>query len=371
MASVVGTGGFEPPAPCSQSRCATRLRHVPAGGVYPTHGGFWIGGSEPKLMTLTTVLFHDGRCRPEPLPFEQISDVLAAGSDLVWVDVVLPTEEEIQQLAEEFSLPPLAVEDALEAHQRPKIDRYQNCLFAVAYGAAIVDGGLQLSEVGLFAAPHFAITVRHQPALNIDRVGERLQACPKELSEGGGFVMYVVFDHIVDGYFEALEYLQDRIVETEERLLTTTSGDGDLPAVFRLRHDIVRFRRAVAPLREVLNTLLRRDETVLDPALDEHFRDLSDHVIKVYEELDMGRELLATAVEGHMSVVSNRLNNVVLKVSAWAAIIAVPTFIASVYGMNFRHMPELHWTLGYPFAGGLMLAVGGLLYALFHRRDWL
>lgn len=323
-------------------------------------------------MTLTTHVFRERRCRQEPLPFHQISDVLATGTDLVWVDVVTPTEDEIGQLAEEFSLPPLAVEDALEAHQRPKIDRYSNCLFAVAYGASIVGGRLQLSEVGLFAAPSFAITLRHQPALNIDRVVERLRSCPEELAEGGAFITYAVIDHVVDGYFEALEYLQDEIVETEERLLgPSSSGDADLPAVFQLRRDIVHFRRVVAPLREVLNTLLRRDESVLGAALDDHFRDLSDHVIKVYEELDMGRELLAAAVEGHMSVVSNRLNNVVLKVSAWAAIIAVPTFIASVYGMNFHRMPELHWSFGYPFAGALMIFVGVLLYSLFHRRNWL
>jgi len=146
---------------------------------------------------------------------------------------------------------------------------------------------------------------------------------------------------------------------------------GDVSSSFQLRHDLVSFRRVVAPLREVLNTLLRRDETGLGPELDEYFRDLYDHVIKVYEELDVGRELLSAAFEAHLSVVSNRLNNVVLKVSAWAAIIAVPTFIASVYGMNFARMPELHWAFGYPAVVVAMAACAGALYALFRRRGWL
>jgi magnesium transporter len=322
-------------------------------------------------MTLLTTIIRDGSLQSIELPFDEISDVLQRGDTLVWVDVTRPSAVELLQLQEEFDLPPLAVEDAVEAHQRPKIHRYERSLFAVAYGASMSLGGIHLSEVGMFVAPLFVITVRHDPILDIEPVRRRLETAPRDLQQRAAFIAYAMLDHLVDGYFDVLEEVEDRLADLEESLMQDRPEAGDLSATFQLRRDIVSFRRVVAPLREVLNTLLRRDETGLGPELDEYFRDLYDHVIKVYEELDVGRELLSAALEAYMSVVSNRLNNVVLKVSAWAAIIAVPTFIASVYGMNFRHMPELRWGFGYPTAILAMLACAGVLYALFKRRGWL
>jgi magnesium transporter len=167
-------------------------------------------------------------------------------------------------------------------------------------------------------------------------------------------------------------HLQDRVEEIEETLVWgDTRTPENLAAAYRVRRDVIYFRRVVAPLREVFNALVRRDEVLFDHHLDEYFRDLYDHVIRVYEELDTDRDLLAAALEDHLSVVSNRLNRVVLKVSAWAAIIALPTFIASVYGMNFHRMPELSWGFGYGYALLLMAGTGGLLYALFKKSGWL
>jgi magnesium transporter len=162
------------------------------------------------------------------------------------------------------------------------------------------------------------------------------------------------------------------VEEIEETLVWgDTRRREDLSAAYRVRRDVIYLRRVVAPLREVFNSLVRRDEVLFDHHLDDYFRDLYDHVIRVYEELDTDRDLLAAALEDHLSVVSNRLNGVVLKVSAWAAIIALPTFIASLYGMNFHHIPELSWGFGYGYALILMAATGGLLFAFFKRSGWL
>jgi len=324
-------------------------------------------------MPLSTTVFHQGVCSQEPVPLEQISELLKDPSNLVWVDAVTPTAEEIAALEEEFGLHPLAVEDALNAHQRPKVDRYDGFVFVVAYGASVEDEGVQQHELGLFVAPNYVLTIRHEPPLDIANLRARLLRATAELRDSGGpFLAYAVLDEVVDGYFTVMAHLQDRVEEIEETLVWgDTRSPENLSVAYRVRRDVIYFRRVVAPLREVFNALVRRDEVLFDHHLDEYFRDLYDHVIRVYEELDTDRDLLAAALEDHLSVVSNRLNGVVLKVSAWAAIIALPTFIASVYGMNFHHMPELHWGFGYGYALLLMFGTGGLLFALFKKSGWL
>ena len=324
-------------------------------------------------MTLSTQLFRNGVRSKAKVPFGQISDLLTDHANLVWVDAVTPSGKEITALEKEFGLHPLAVEDALNAHQRPKLDRYDGYVFLVAYGATVVEGRLQQHELGLFVAPNYVITLRHDPPLEVSTLDTRLERATTELAAGGGaFMAYAVLDEVVDGYFAVIAHLQDRVEDIEEALVWGQAHDREnLSAAYAVRRDVIFFRRAVAPLREVLNALVRRDEELFGHQLDEYFRDLYDHVIRVYEELDTDRELLAAALEDHLSVVSNRLNEVVLKVSAWAAMFALPTLIASLYGMNFRHMPELSWGFGYGYALILMVVTGGILYTFFKRRGWL
>jgi magnesium transporter len=329
--------------------------------------------NEPAPMTLTASVFSDGVHREEEVPLEQISDLLEDRHNFVWVDAVSPTAADIAILEQEFGLHPLAVEDALNAHQRPKLDHYEGYVFVVAYAASLATGRVRLHELGMFVAANYAITIRHDPPFDIAGLHARLDRAAAELrASGGAFVAYAVLEHIVDGYFDVIATLQDRLEQIEESLVWSTSGKQiDLSTAYQVRRDVIYFRRVVAPLREVFNSLVRRDEALFDHELDEYFRDLYDHVIRVYEELDTDRDLLAAALEDHLSVVSNRLNTVVLKVSAWAAIIAVPTFIASLYGMNFRHIPELSWGFGYGYALLLMAATGGALYAFLKHRKWL
>jgi magnesium transporter len=325
-------------------------------------------------MPLTLTVFRAGRLEHEPPPFEQVSNLLLEDDVFVWVDVTSPTEADLRGLQDEFSLPQLAVDDAVEREQRPKVDRYGDVRYTAAYFARTQQGHITLGEIHLFAAPRFVITIQHDPGWKSADYGERLGAAPDGVRLGGGWAVYILLDEAVDTYFAVLDDAGELVADLEERLLQADGADDTvdlLRATYDLRRDLVHLRRVVAPLRDVLGIFSRRDEHILAGDLDEYFRDLWDHVVTVSDEIDATRDMLAAALEGHMSVVSNRLNAVVLRVSAWAAIIAVPTFIASVYGMNFATMPELHWVYGYPLVVGVMFVLAGLLYWAFHRKGWL
>lgn len=323
-------------------------------------------------MSVTVRVFRDGRLAEDHLPLEQVSEVLRQPDTLIWLDVVGPTAEEVAGLGEEFGLHPLALEDAVHEHQRPKLDRYPDFAFVTAYAAEWGrDERIRLHELGMFVARHYVITVRHDDGFDLSDVGARLERAPADLAKRGAFVGYTVLDHIVDGYFEVTDRLQGRLEDVEEHLVWGARKNGQAGEAYTLRRDLIHFRRVVAPLREVMNALVRRDELIFDEPIEEYFRDLYDHVVRVFEEIEMDREIIAAAFEDHLAVVSNRLNRVVLKVSAWAAIIALPTVIASIYGMNFAHMPELHWRFGYPYAVIAMIVASGLLYLGFKRKGWL
>jgi magnesium transporter len=325
-------------------------------------------------VAFTTSLYRDGERSHEQLPFERISDVLKEHGALVWVDVDEPTLEETAQLGEEFGLHPLALEDAMTPHQRPKIERYEGYVFVVAYAARPREGtGPAMDEVSMFVARNYVVTIRHGGGLMLDAVRERVDRTPSLVRGGGPEVAYAVLDEIIDGYFPVVEAFEDRIEQAEDQLIGDGSGDtsGSLAQAFQIKRDLLTFRRAVAPLRDVLGRVVHIDQAVLGADLDAEFRDLYDHVLRVYDELDTQRDLVTSILEAHLSVVSNRLNLVVLQLSSWAAIVLVPTLIAGVYGMNFDHMPELHWRLGYVYALALMGGSALLLWVRFKRSGWL
>ena len=319
-------------------------------------------------ISVTTI---DQRRRPlAPLPLERVGELSAHPEVLLWLNVAQPSEDELTALAKALDLPPLAVEDAREGRQRPKVDHYDGCVVVVAYAAALQGAAISFREMQLFVSRRWVLTVWQDPVDDIDGFHRGVLGPDRPAAATASGLAYGILDEIVDGYFDALEHLQDRIEDVDEAIWSRPD-DTDLGDAFALRRDLARFRRVVAPMREVLTLMVRREGGVLDDSVDEQLRDLYDHVITVHEEIEMSRELVSTALEGHMSVVSNRLNEVVLRVSAWAAIIAVPTVIASVYGMNFRDMPELHWGFGYPFALTLMVACAVGLYLVFKRQHWL
>jgi magnesium transporter len=323
---------------------------------------------------LTTRLYGGGKLEEIDFDPARIDQALQVKDNLVWLDIA-GTPEQIEKsipiVREEFAFHELALEDCIHPHQRPKIEQYDDYFFIVAYGVTIQQDQLVKHEMAMFVGRNYLVTVRKDPAYDLSSCLKRWDAHAKLAAEGGGYLLYILLDEVVDGYFEVLDAYQDRTQDLEE-LVFGSSAQGDAHShIFRLRKDMVLFRRFIAPLREVLDVMQRRTVDVVTERLEPYYRDVYDHVLRATDFLDGIRDILASALEANLAVVSNRLNEVMKSLSSWAAIILVPTLIAGIYGMNFNHMPEVSWLLGYPFALGLMVISGLTLYAVFKRRGWL
>ena len=322
-------------------------------------------------MGATCRFYRAGILEKEAFSTEDVSDLLEERDALVWLDIDQPNEESMRMLGEEFGFHELALEDCLHPHQRPKIEQYGSYFFVVAYGMETGDRSMTEHEIAMFVGRNFLVTVRKDPAFDLGPVIKRWDARSDLAGEGGGYLLYVLLDEVVDGYFEALDFYEDRSEDLDERVFGGGADSAAQGEIFRLKKDLVVFRRTVAPLRDVLDVMQRRTIDVVTPALEPYYRDVYDHVLRVTDYVDGLRDILSSALEAQLAVVSNRLNEVMKTLTSWAAIILVPTLIAGIYGMNFRHIPELDWLFGYPFALGLMLISGGVLYRMFKRRHWL
>jgi magnesium transporter len=323
-----------------------------------------------------TCRHYRGGLLEEEVPFDiGVAEAARKAGDRIWLNLVDPTDDELETLRKAFGLHPLSIEDSRRWGQRSKVEFYPDYVFLVAHGLRLDhDDALVDSEVHLFAGQGlYVITVRREPLFDFGAVDHRAQDEPGMKHEGIGFLLYLLLDEIVDGYLDSLDRLEDLSDDIEERVSTDDpSADSDVLAqdIFRLRQTVVRFRRLSAPLREVVD-LVMETPSIMTPALSPYYRDVLDHLIRGGELTDNVRDLLGSARELQLAQVSNRLNVVMKKLTAWGAILLVPTIIAGVYGMNFEHMPELSWAVGYPLALGLMLASGIILYRTFKRRDWL
>jgi magnesium transporter len=290
----------------------------------------------------------------------------------VWIGLVEPTEEEFDSIKREFKLHPLAVEDAIHAHQRPKLEVYGEMVFLVLKTARYVDPKevIELGEVLVFLGPDFVITVRHGEASSLTPVREALDADPKRLRHGPGAVLHAILDRIVDDYQPAIEGLENDIDEVEEELF---SGERTNPAerIYRLQREVLGFRKATAPLVDPLERLAAGHFHLIHVDIRDYFRDVNDHLIRARDQLDAMRDLLSGSLQANLAQVGVRQNEDMRRISAWVAIIAVPTAIAGIYGMNFEDMPELRWHLGYPGALLLMAVICSVLYRYFKRAGWL
>ena len=288
---------------------------------------------------------------------------------LVWVDVSDPSEDDLTCLQQEFSLHPLAMEDVREHHQRPKLEKYPTHAFLVAYSA-----GLQ--EVDIFIGPTWVITVREADAegaiWSVDSAKARFDRTHPEQCDVG-FLVYVLLDAIVDGYFDAADMAEDRLEELEDRIFSEEYQDErDIQReMFDVRRRLLKFRRAVVPLREVVSALLRKEIDWIEDHDVVLLQDVYDHVLRMVDVLDSARELMGNAVDAHLAIISNRMNSVMKKMTSWGAILLGSTLIAGIYGMNFIHMPELRWRYGYLYALGLMLTITIVGYRYFKSKDWL
>lgn len=291
--------------------------------------------------------------------------------DLVlWVDVERPTDADLQRLEREFGFHPLAVEDCRNRHQRPKVDEYPGYYFIVLYEAAMEDGRIRLTELAIFLGKNYVVTV-HDGPLRAFPVADRLWHGSTDLAErGSGLLAYLLIDTIVDAYFPLLDEVSEGMNVLEERIFEG-SGFSAVQDVFRMKKDLLLLRRVVAPLRDVFNTLLRREQPVFSRETTVYFQDVYDHLIRIADSIDNQRDMLSSAMDAYLSVANQRTNLVMKRLTATATILMSVTLIASVFGMNFLHMPELHWHYGYVGALTAMLAVGAALYAYFKVNRWL
>jgi magnesium transporter len=319
------------------------------------------------------VLYRDGeKVKSGALSPAEIAAARSEGN-VVWLEVSEPSDSEMAELRSEFKLHDLAVEDARHAHQRPKIEEYGECLFVALRTVADDPGREQFAtgEVHLFLGEDYVILVRHGASVAaLAGVRERTEGHPELAGLGPAVVLYAVMDEIVDGYAPLIDNLETAVEEVEVEVFAaalqeTTRG------VYNLKRQALELRRVSGPLEEPLERILRGDFPLIDEATSHYFRDVYDHVRRANDRLDGYRELLTGILEANAAMVSLRQNDIVRKISGWAAIIAVPTLITGIYGMNFKEMPELDWTFGYPFALLLMLALSTGIYTLLRRVGWL
>jgi magnesium transporter len=324
-------------------------------------------------MIVDCAIYHEG-IREAGSP--ALDAAVAAGRNdparFAWLGLHEPTEDEFETVAKEFGLHELAVEDAINAHQRPKLEVYDDSLFVVLKTARYDDvlERITFSELMLFIGEGFVVTVRHGPSGALSAVRRGLECEPELLRRGPGAVLYAVIDHVVDDYVPVLVGLENDIDEVEEQVFDPSVVDV-AQRIYKLKREVMDFYRNTAMLLDPLDRLSRRSLPWIDPDLQHYYRDVHDHLVRIVGQLQAFRELLTSVLEANLAQISVRQNEDMRKISAWVAIVAAPTLIAGIYGMNFQHMPELEWRYGYPFAIGLIVVVCGTLYALFRRSDWL
>ena len=320
-----------------------------------------------------TRAYRDGHLVEQGFPVDRISDHLIEDDTTVWLDLRDPDHEDLLVLQQEFGLHPVAIEDATVDRERPKIDRYDTHLFMTAYGARLdtTTGELATSEISAFILPRALITIRKDDGLDIGKVVERWDSTPDLAKYGVGFLLHGLLDFIVDGHFEAVQSLDDAVEELEDNLFDDKPQNVSVSRrSFELRKSLVVLRRVVLPMRELVNTLMRRDLRHVSDDLMPYYQDVYDHVLRATEWTESLRDLVTTILETNLTIQGNRMNVITKKVTSWAAIIAVPTFITGFYGMNVPY-PGFSDRTGFITAIVLMLGVGGLLYWVFRRNDWL
>jgi magnesium transporter len=321
---------------------------------------------------ITCRLYRNGQREQLDLEPSQISDVLGTDDATVWLDMDEPTPEKLEVLKEEFGFHELALEDSLHPHQRSKVDEYDTHYFLIVYALTPQAGsGHILHEVAVFVGPQYLVTIRKDPAYELTNVAKRWEAHSELVKEGGGYLLYILLDEIVDGYFTLLDEYEDQTEIVEDQVLAEQVDPQTRGTIFELKKHLLLFRRGAGPLREGLDALQRRTLPVVTPTLEPYYRDVYDHVLRATDFADNLRDILTSALDVHLSAVGNRLNEVMKVLTSWAAIILVPTLIAGIYGMNFVHMPELRWRYGYLYSLTLMGASALALYRAFKRKKWL
>ncbi len=325
----------------------------------------------PAQGRARTRLYRHGVLEAEGFPVTDIGDHLRREGVTVWLDLHDPDARDLAVLTDEFGLHPLAVEDAVLRHERPKLDRYPDHLFLSAYAVHLDGTELVSSELAAFITPRALITVRKDRGFDVDALVERWDDNPDLSVHGVGFLLHGLLDDIVDGHFTAVQSLDDQIEALQEQLFAEDGAGIEVQRrSFELRKSLVLLRRVVLPMREVVNTLMRRDIHLLDDEMTHYFQDVYDHVLRATEWTESLRDLVTTILETRLTIQGNRLNEIMKKLTGWAAIIAIPTAITGFYGQNIPY-PGFGQQWGVVASVVLIAGIGGGLYAMFRRRGWL
>ncbi len=322
-------------------------------------------------MLISCAAYQDGT-KVGDISAAQIAEHLHRPHCFVWVALQDPAAAELAEMQQAFDLHPLAVEDALVGHQRPKVEEYGDSLFAVLHLVEPASGEYHVGELAIFAGSNYVLTVRSRAQKGLAEVRARCEREPKLLRQGPGFVVYAIIDAIVDRYFPILDNLEDDLDGIEQRIFAPQGAPRDnIEALYALKQRLMIMKHAVAPLLEGVSNLSGARVPVLCSKISEYFRDIYDHLQRLNQTADSIRDTIATAISVNLSLITLQESETMKRLAAYAALLAIPTMIAGIYGMNFEHMPELKWRYGYEISLLVMGGIDVLLYFQFKRIKWL
>ena len=321
-------------------------------------------------MLVNCVVYQNGQ-KLADIPQSEIHEYLARPGCFVWVALRDASDAELEQMRKEFDLHELALEDARHGHQRPKIEEYGNELFVVLHLVEAVGEEIRVGEVSIFTGPNYVLSVRNRSEQGFLGVRARCEREPELLSHGSGYVLYALMDAVVDRYFPVLDGIETELEAIEERIFANTSPRANIEALYYVKQKLTTLKHAAAPLLEATGKLYGGRVPQVCLGLGDYFRDVYDHLVRLNQSLDSLRDTVTTAIQVNLAMITIGESEVTKRLAAYAALVAVPTMIAGVYGMNFKHMPELSWEIGYPFAVGLMVLIDTVLFRRFRKAGWL
>lgn len=321
-------------------------------------------------MLINCAVYREGR-KLGDIPIAAISDYLQQPGCFVWVALLDATEEELTVMQEEFSLHELAVEDARHGHQRPKIEEYGDCIFAVIQMVEMVEGQLEGGELDIFVGPNYVLSVRNRSRQGFLGVRARCEREPHLLRQGAGFVFYALMDAVVDRYFPVVEALETELETVEGKIFHKGAARANIERLYELKQKVTTLRHVVTPLKEAASKLHGSRVPAVCAHTQDYFRDVYDHLARIHAGLDAIRDTIGTAIQVNLSMVTIEESEVNKRLAAWGGIFAVATAFAGIWGMNFKGMPELQWDYGYPVALGVIGSTCGYLYHRFRKAGWL
>ena len=322
-------------------------------------------------MLINCAVYENGK-KLGDIERNEIHNYLGRPGRFVWVALKDSTPEELAEMKAQFGLHELAVEDAQQGHQRPKIEEYGDSLFAVLHTIEPDGDDLRVGEVDVFVGRDYVLSVRNRAEQGFISVRQRSEREPHLLQHGSAFVFYALMDTVVDRYFPVLEKVEDELEQIEDRMFDDlTPARANIEALYGIKNKLVTLKHAVGPLQEAVGKLYGGRVPQICEHTQEYFRDIADHLTRINQSIDSFREMVTTAISVSLSMITLQENETTKRLAAYAALVAVPTMIAGVYGMNFKHMPELDWVWGYPFAVGVMAAIDVYLFYRLRRAKWL